>query len=328
MRPGESGSSRDYNDMASNSKGKGKAAEAAPQSQGESLGNDRPRTDNSVATRVLDSSISLTKDLARSIPGSSDMNYMLPADKAGRSSGSTVPLGLAETGTRRAAGRTDPGAAFKSAHVEDHVASQEAAFSAFLDGENSQPSSFPAAYQDSIRDTLVNTSSTVETPSAAEHAQRDGMDVVKLLESTDYNSVAEPDEAGVTLPLDEAAALRRALFPDQDSKNPKHHDIDWNILNFFPNFITDSSPRWGYTELPNHMGVTDPIEARDLWVNQWQNVLSGYTDEIWGDLGSLVDEARQEVEEASARDPDAVGPPEMPALRRLRQVLNHIRGGR
>ncbi|KAK8019618.1 hypothetical protein PG990_004756 [Apiospora arundinis] len=312
---------------SSNSKGKGKATEA-PQPQKESHDSGGAPSNNSVAARILDSAISLTAGMAQGVPGSSDMKYMLPAGKAGRSSGSTIPPGIAESGTRLPSGHTGPGATFKSAHVDDHVASQEAAFSAFLDGENPQLSPFPAAHQDSVCDTSDNIPSTAPAPSITEHAQRDGVDVVKLLESTDYNSVAEPDDSDTILSPDEAASLRRALFPDGESKRPRQHDIDWNILNFFPNFVADSSRQWGYTELPNHMGVTDPIEARDLWVNQWQHVLSDYTDEVWGDLGSLVDEARQEVEEASARDPDAADPPEMPALRRLRQVLNHIRGGR
>ncbi|KAK8056731.1 hypothetical protein PG993_001958 [Apiospora rasikravindrae] len=328
MGPGEAGSAKDYGDLRSNSKGKGKAIEATPQPQEQSHGNHGPSSDNSITTRILDSAIALTRDAVQSPPGPSDMNSMSPAGKAGRSSQSAIPLDVTTSRMVSSAGHTKPGASFQSAHSEEHVASQEAAFSAFLDGESTQLSTFPPTHhQSSIENTLSNDSSMFETPSVAQQAQRDGMDVVELLDSADYDSVAELDEADVALSPDKAAALRRALFQDGDSQTPRQHDIDWNILNFFPNFVTDSSPRWGYNELPNHMGVTDPIEARDLWVDQWQHVLSDYTDEVWGDLGSLVDEARQEVEDASAREPDAAGPPEMPALRRLRQVLHHIRGG-
>ncbi|KAK7951897.1 uncharacterized protein PG986_007625 [Apiospora aurea] len=328
MDPGEAGSAKEYGDMGSDSKGKGKAIEATPRPQEKSHGSDGPSTDNSIATRILDSAVALTRDVARNPSGPSDMSSMSPADKAGRSNQSTIPPDVATSRMVSPAGHAEPGASFKSAHVEAHVASQEAAFSAFLDGENTQLSTFPPTHhQSSVEDRLSNNPSMFETTSIAEHAQRDGMDVVKLLDSAEYNSVAELDDAGVALSPDEAAALKRALFQDGDSKKPRQHAIDWNILNFFPNFVTDSSPRWGYNELPNHMGVTDPIEARDLWVDQWQHVLSDYTGEVWGDLGSLVDEARQEVEEASARAPNAAGPPEMPALRRLRQVLNHVRGG-
>lgn len=327
MDPGKKGSAQGYGDVVSNSKGKGKEVESTSQ-PGEMIhGNERPSPDSSAATRLLDSAVSLTRDVTRNLPGPSDVNYMVPAGKAGRSSGSTIPPDVAASGMRSSAGHAEPGASFKSAQLEEHVASQEAAFSAFLDGEGAQLISFPTADQTRADEHLDNNSAVVETTSTARHAQRDGMDVVKLLDSTDYNSVAEPDEADVTLTPAEAAGLRRALFQDGDSKEPKQYNIDWNILNFFPDFLGDGRPRWGYTELPNHMGVTDPIEARNLWVKQWQHVLSDYTDEVWGDLGSLVDEARQEVEEASAREPDATGPPEMPALRRLQQVLNHIRGG-
>ncbi|KAK8049105.1 hypothetical protein PG994_010835 [Apiospora phragmitis] len=328
MNPGEARSAKGYGDMGSNSKGKGKATEATSHPEEKSYESDGPSSDNSITTRILDSAVALTRDVVRNLPGPSDLNSIAPASKAGRSSQSIIPPDVAASGMGPPAVHTKLGASFKSAHVEEHVASQEAAFSAFLDGENTQLSTFPPTqHQSSIEYSLSNNLALLKTPSMAEHAQRDGMDVVKLLDSTDYNSVAGLDETDVALSPDEAAALRRALFPDEDSKNPRQHDIDWNILNFFPNFVTDSSPRWGYSELRNHMGVTDPIEARDLWIDQWQHVLSDYTDEVWGDLGSLVDEARQEVEEASAREPDAAGPPEMPALRRLRQVLSHIRGG-
>ncbi|KAK8139928.1 hypothetical protein PG984_001051 [Apiospora sp. TS-2023a] len=327
MDSGKKDYAQGYGDVVPNSKEKGKAVESTIQ-PGEMIhGNGRSSPDSSAATRILDSAVSLTRDMTRSLPSPSDVNYMVPASKAGRSSGSTVPPDLAASGMRSSAGPAEPSASFKSAHMEEHAASQEAAFSAFSDGEGAQLMSLSVADQAGAENHLNSNSAVAKTTTTAEHAQRDGMDVVKLLDGTDYNSVTEPDEANATLTQAEAADLRRALFHDEDSKEPKQHNIDWNILNFFPDFLSDGRPRWGYTELPNHMGVTDPIEARDLWVKQWQHVLSDYTDEVWGDLGSLVDEARHEVEEASTREPDATGPPEMPALRRLRQVLNHIRGG-
>ncbi|KAK7924626.1 hypothetical protein PG985_006680 [Apiospora marii] len=330
MDSGKKGSTQGDGDVVFSSKGKGKAVESISQPGETTHGNERPSPDSSAATRILDSAVSLARDVTRNPPGPSDMKYMAPAGKAGRlsGSGSTIPPDVAASGTASSAGHTKPGASFKSAQLDEHIASQEAAFSAFLDGESAQPIiSFPTAGRACAEDHLNNNPTVVKTTAMAGQAQADGMDVVKLLDSTDYNSVTEPDEADVTLTSAEAAGLRRALFQNEDSQESRQHHIDWNILNFFPDFLSDGRRRWGYTELPNHMGVTDPIEARDLWVKQWQHVLSDYTDEVWGDLGSLVDEARQEVEEASAREPDATGPPEMPALRRLRQVLNHIRGG-
>ena len=313
--------------MVSSSKGKGKAVEPTSQPREMTHGNERPSPNRSAATRLLESAVSLTRDVTQNLPGPSDVNYMVPAGKAGRLNGSTIHQDVAAFGMGSSAGHTELGGSFKSARLDEHVASQETTFSTFLDGEGTQPVSFPTADQACTEDHLNSDPTVVKTTSMVGHVQTDGLDVVKLLDSTDYNPVIEPDESDVTLTPAEVADLRRALFPNKGSQEPKQHHIDWNILNFFPDFLSDGRPRWGYTELPNHMGATDPIEARDLWVKQWQHVLSDYTDEVWGDLGPLVDEARQEVEEASARKSDATGPPEMTALRRLRQVLSHIRGG-
>lgn len=66
-------------------------------------------------------------------------------------------------------------------------------------------------------------------------------------------------------------------------------------------------------------------EARNTWLafmDQWDNVLAAYTDEVWGNLLPLVKEARQEIETfVDGRDV-----PETPmALRRLGLILSHFR---
>jgi hypothetical protein len=70
---------------------------------------------------------------------------------------------------------------------------------------------------------------------------------------------------------------------------------------------------------PTFEGET--IEAREHWREQWEGVLTRYTDEVWGGLLPLVKQAREEIEEM--RNVGTVR--EKPtALRRLEAILGHL----
>jgi hypothetical protein len=73
-----------------------------------------------------------------------------------------------------------------------------------------------------------------------------------------------------------------------------------------------------------HFGAVDADEARQTWISQWSRLLTSYQDEVWGDLGDLVEEARTEVQRMEEARPDEK-PQEPKALLRLRAILGHLR---
>ncbi|KAI0430955.1 hypothetical protein F5Y09DRAFT_306286 [Xylaria sp. FL1042] len=147
-------------------------------------------------------------------------------------------------------------------------------------------------------------------------AMNDGSDVVDLLET---GLVLEADDDDVPyMTNDELSTLRRALFGEGPPTG-----TGWNeVLDFVPEFI---SHHGNDEQLAQHLGVSNAVEARDIWFNQWGIVLSSYTDEVWGDLGPLVTAARQELQRASTT-PEGATANSLHAVRRLQQILAHVRG--
>ncbi|KAH7223439.1 hypothetical protein BKA60DRAFT_669500 [Fusarium oxysporum] len=147
------------------------------------------------------------------------------------------------------------------------------------------------------------------TPSAVlEQEKMDGAAVVNLLD----------DSSGG---LDEAAAkLRETLFPADSVFSGFRWD---DLLNFNPEFLDQAGPEADF-ERQLHFGTTSADEVRNSYLEQWDKVLNGYTEYVWGDLEPLIAEARREVEEVKTQGLDAV--PQTKALDRLRQILGHVRG--
>ncbi|KAF4462915.1 hypothetical protein FALBO_10276 [Fusarium albosuccineum] len=163
----------------------------------------------------------------------------------------------------------------------------------------------------------------------AEQERLDGAAVVNLLDdpSGELDAVLlgaeDPDAEDDGLTQEAAAKLREALFPANSASSGSRWD---DLLNFNPEFLTQPGAE-AEAEMRLHLGTTDTAEARSNWLQLWGNVLTGYTDHVWGDLEPLAAEARREVEELKARDPEVPGPPpETKALDRLRQILSHVRG--
>ena len=152
----------------------------------------------------------------------------------------------------------------------------------------------------------------------AQQEARDGSAVVDLLSQEE--ELPSGTEVGEDVPLsrEESARLRKALF-DTGSSWPF-----WDqMLNFTPNALT--LPTDGGEQAHALVGMPEADTARTVWLRQWNDVLSSYTDAVWGDLGPLVEEAKHEVEELE--DTEMSGNmAEAKAVERLRLVLAHVRG--
>ncbi|KAF4445066.1 hypothetical protein F53441_10990 [Fusarium austroafricanum] len=181
--------------------------------------------------------------------------------------------------------------------------------------------------EDASRYGQLQTHNRSITPSDVEEQEKmDGIAVASLLDgpSEELDSVllgaqgANTEDGGLTLEV--VAKLNEALFSAHSVSSGPRWD---NLLNFNPDFLSRPGPEAEF-ERQLHLGTTDTDEARNSWLQQWGNVLSGYTDHVWGDLEPLVAEARREIDESKAGGPEAV--PEIKALDRLRQILAHVRG--
>ncbi|WXC55627.1 hypothetical protein SNK03_001570 [Fusarium graminearum] len=178
------------------------------------------------------------------------------------------------------------------------------------------------------RDQTYHLKATPKSQDVIQQEKLDGAAVVSLLDGHSdeldavlvgaHDPIAESDSD--TLTPEAAAKLREALFSaNSASSGPRLDDL----LNFNPEFLNQPGSE-AELERQLYLGTIDPDQARSSWLQQWGNVLAGYTDHVWGDLEPLIVEARREVEESKARGPEAV--PETKALDRLRQVLAHVRG--
>ncbi|KAJ3499336.1 hypothetical protein NLG97_g429 [Lecanicillium saksenae] len=142
----------------------------------------------------------------------------------------------------------------------------------------------------------------------------DGADVIDLLSMAEKEpNYSEFDEL---LSEEEATRLREAFFAHGASQPRWDH-----LLNFTPAFVLDAG---NSHEARSLMGTEDTSAAHDMWLQQWHDVLCSYTDEVWGDLGSLVAEAKHEIETNNSHTD--LRNPESKALDRLRQILAHVRG--
>ncbi|OAQ64152.1 hypothetical protein VFPPC_05476 [Pochonia chlamydosporia 170] len=165
----------------------------------------------------------------------------------------------------------------------------------------------------------MNAANTLDTQSTGRSITQqealDGSDVVELLLQPDIANSFPVDESEELTPL-EAARLQDALF-GSGSAWPF-----WDrLLNFNPDFVTGLEESGRSVEI---MGTTDAGLARSTWLKQWNDVLTSYTDEVWGDLEPLAMQAKEELEKATYTDelPDS----STAALDRLRLILKHLRG--
>lgn len=231
-------------------------------------------------------------------------------------------------------GTASSSGAFRSTEADVHAAQSEAEFSAFLDGTNvSLPSGQPqldaawsrAHSHDRERQGVV---STVAANSVADQEAHDGLEVIDLLTRPETESDLVMEE---NMSATEAAALRSALF--NSGLGGRVSSVEWdNMLNFIPDFIRpDPGAVLGganaikSAESQTALGLPHGPEAEKVWLDQWMGVLTAYNEEVWGDLGSLVQQAKEEVQQLEDLQPGEA-PPKAKAVLRLQQILGHIRG--
>lgn len=134
------------------------------------------------------------------------------------------------------------------------------------------------------------------TASQGRYGDHDGAAVVALLSDSSFNAFNDPISTW-DQPEDDPATIF-----DAREEALKHSSVD---------------------EIKS--GLFDPTE--DVWSHNdpgpWQELLNRYHDEVWGDQLPLVKEARKEVQQAVAGG--ELHASELPALRRLRMVLGHVR---
>ncbi|KAI1499619.1 hypothetical protein F5X99DRAFT_388918 [Biscogniauxia marginata] len=275
-----------------------------------------------ILSRLATSTARLTSELIAHRPDTDYMSDGLLSSKPGTSgvsSSQVAGIGTKEISTHEnTSARPNHENTFKSIHVQEHVTREEG-FSEFL---------HHASGLEQIEPRLAETAGPERSWWEADPSQQashgvpysinDGMEVVRLLDS-DYNEGAI-GEVEIPMTSDERLALRQALFPGDGKKGRA-----WEgMLNFVPEFISNDKNGTADAVLSEHLGISNPEEARDIWINQWQDVLSSYTDEVWGDLSCLVGRAQEELQVlATPRGGESLAG--LPALRRLQQILAHVR---
>lgn len=312
---------------------KGKDVVRSETGQDQDQGASRPPEAESVLSRVGRSAASLSQSVLHGKPTASDVANLSSSEKAGPSlSNNSSALGEASSAAARA-GTSGSTGGFRSAQADAHAAAEEAAFSDFLDSTPAFVATEPAGLEQAWQRasggaSVIPGSQGAPRPggaySVAEQQAQDGVEVVRLLSQVTAEDAPNFEE-GPTISEDEVENLRQALF--EEGASGQISATDWNnILNFVPDFLLGESGGSGPGASGNshmNLGVTEPAEAGQIWLEQWNRVLTGYTDEVWGDLGSLVEEARTEV--AQMRDSKGEPARGAPAVRQLRTILTRVR---
>jgi hypothetical protein len=167
----------------------------------------------------------------------------------------------------------------------------------------------------------------------------DGAEVRLLL--SDPSFVAITDVYDTEDPTSEAAAdlfsqnfsevEKQAVSSIRSSlpQPPVHHAISpQNSLNLQPNFNLDTfqsdqsvrEPVVGFGKGGQSSLLFPSLAEREQWFSEWNDVLSGYTDEVWGELLPEVRVAKKELEEAKTGS----GSLDTKAIARLKMILGHV----
>lgn len=305
------------------SKGKGKQVDDSKPAV-------KPEDGDGLLPRIAKSAAALPSALFSGAPQAEEgLGAIGGGEKAGPSRAAKSLARIDETFTQTTPSISG-GETVRSRPVHEHIEKEEASFSAFLDSTEpwipSQPSSgLEERWQSHshISEWSGAKEETQQVPlSVAEQQACDGQDVVALLSSRDDE---ELDRAGnEALSPEEMSNLRKALFGEGEDSNQHLSSIWDNALNFTPAYLRETGPG-ADLDLALHMGTTERDESWEAWIGQWSRVLTEYQDEVWGDLGALVEQARDEIkqlEESRGKEEPAVAP----ALLRLRAILGHLRG--
>ncbi|KAK4224604.1 hypothetical protein QBC38DRAFT_14486 [Podospora fimiseda] len=307
--------------------GKGKEKEKDVVQSGLDDINTPEQSSPSAFSRIAQSAAALPSSLFSGPPGPEVSS--LGAN--GKGAPSAVGQALARAGESSVQIRPNipSGGTLRPGHAREQIAKEEASFAAFLDSDDvpmlSEPGRLEGAWQQSSSTPATEASLVLSdvrqlSRSVLEQMTSDGADVVALLSADDP---LEPDfgvDEGIS--PEDLSSLRKALFDGTSS------GVAWDsILNFIPDYLHPQLPADSQQtgNLVLHLGTRDASEAWDIWVDQWARVLTDYQDEVWGDLGALVNEARAEVKKLEEVKPGDK-PTEPTALLRLRAILGHLRG--
>lgn len=334
-------------------KGKGKAT--APfendENQGQpstNSGNGTKDSNSSLANRLGSSAAHLSRSLFTGRPEATDVSQLASSmiNKSDASVAPAPPVAGESTssvaaGPRQAA-TTNSYSKFRSSaskEVAEHAAQTEADFSAFLEStsvsiatESANLESAWSQAQPPVAGAGRSAGSGLagHGSSISEQEAVDGAQVVELLAQ---DSVFELDNADFESQIsqEEMVQLRRALFGDGLSGNDTLPQTWDRVLNFIPDFVRPDQGavpgtvnHFKSTESQAVLGMAHGPEAESIWVGQWMDVLTSYNAEVWGDLGSLVQQAREELQQLEQAKPDGVKP-EARAVWRLQQILGHVR---
>ena len=157
----------------------------------------------------------------------------------------------------------------------------------------------------------------------------DGAEVRMLLSDPNLNINTPPDLEAHDLAEPTADDLFGTNFSieEQEAANkiksslpavPTYQPISaTHPLNLQPENILKSDQHPAYDTL--HI-ATPTAEQREALLSDWEGVLCGYTDEVWGETLPAVREAQKEIEEvrAGTRSLDSK------AVARLKQILGHV----
>jgi hypothetical protein len=159
----------------------------------------------------------------------------------------------------------------------------------------------------------------VEQRAIPEAQATDGLAVVDLLSRPD-DDITMATEPSLEHDMSPATieSLRAALFETNDHAHP----VSWDsLLNFTPDYVL--KPTEGIDNATSHFGTSEAQTLNADWLQQWGQVLTSYTDNVWGDLLPLITQARREHETLSQEDSTDISKP-LQALNRLRMILAHV----
>ncbi|TAQ83863.1 hypothetical protein B7494_g7810 [Chlorociboria aeruginascens] len=313
----------------SDGKGKGRACDNRAD-------RDDPPND-SVVSRVTASASGLAYS-AFTAPHSNELNNRALTNAGkGQSSAETGISAWVEGSTassQRAIHNASASGAFRSVQNQEDARQAEGEFSSFLDGiDTFQPSEdfgqneSARISKQALEDSWARSqpASIPSVPQAryatvAEQQGHDGEDVLAMLSQPDgmndfFEPLREEEEIydwGLSAEqLSQLRVMTKDCFPPAEPHLSVAYDHPLNLMPSFESLGINRNK--GDPLLSNH--TVEP------WRDQWEDVLTRYTDEVWGGLLPFVKEARREIEEMGHDS----GIEKPKALRRLELILGHIR---
>ncbi|KAF2498879.1 hypothetical protein BU16DRAFT_579911 [Lophium mytilinum] len=162
----------------------------------------------------------------------------------------------------------------------------------------------------------------------------DGAEVRMLLSDPSFQPAGEEAEVMTAAPVEDPAMdlFGENYSPDEQRAAgrirsalpaaPVHGQVpSQHPLNLRPNsesLINHMQSELDSDEVSNIEGMNTP--RRRQLASEWDGVLSGYTDEVWGDMLPAVKEARSQLEEVKAGSERL----DSTAITRLKMILGHV----